>query len=115
MWNYTKCTARDRKEKLKDLAEAFRQEADCLKYLWDVQNDITGIQTTMILLQDLEANIMIEMDYVPVNNYAFHVIRIEESGIMIQGRKCRTIGQAIDQFIVYVEGLKEDRNKINPH
>ena len=31
MWNYTKCTAKDRIEKLNRLTDAFHEEADCLE------------------------------------------------------------------------------------
>lgn len=98
MWTYTKCTATDRTEKLSSLTAAFRQEADCLRYLSEVQSSINSTQATVVLLQDLEANILIEMDYVPVNNYMFHVTVIEETGIKNQGLACRTIEQAVRQF-----------------
>ena len=49
----------------------------------------------MVLLQDLDANIMIEMDYVPVNNYSFHVVCIGENGIKTQGRPCKNVEQAV--------------------
>lgn len=99
MWNYTKCTAEDRKEKINMLIESFYREADCLDYLAEVQRYINSTQTTVVLLQDLETNIFIEMDYVPVNNYAFHVVCIEESGIKRAGRPCKTINQAVDQYL----------------
>lgn len=100
MWNYTKCTEKDREEKLKKLADAFQEEADCLRYLSEVQSCINSTQTTVVLLQDLEANIMIEMDYVPVNNYMFHVVSIEENGIKKQGLPCRSMKQAVNQFVM---------------
>lgn len=100
MWIYTKCTAEDREEKLGRLVAAFRQEMDCLKYLSEVQNYINCTQTTVVLLQDLEANILIEMDYVPVNDYTFHVVTIEENGLKRQGVPCKTIQQAVDQFLM---------------
>ena len=62
MWHYTKCTSEDRKEKLRQLADAFKKENDCLRYLSGVQSYISSAQTTMVLLQDLDANLMIEMD-----------------------------------------------------
>lgn len=99
MWNYTKCTEKDREEKLKKLEDAFEDEAECLKYLSDVQSRISSTQTTVVLLQDLEANIFIEMDYVPVNNYVFHVVSIEENGIKKQGLSCRSMKQAANQFL----------------
>ena len=98
MWNYTKCTAKDREEQLQKLTAAFEAEADCLKYLSEVQSSISSTQTTVVLLQDLEANILIEMDYVPVNNYIFHVVSIETSGIKKQGLPCGSIKQVVDQF-----------------
>ena len=42
MWNYTKCTAKDRIEKLNRLTDAFHEEADCLEYLSEVQNCINS-------------------------------------------------------------------------
>lgn len=98
MWRYTKCTRKDREEKLKKLADAFRREADCLDYLSEVQSYIHSTQTTIVLLQDVDANVLIEMDYVPVNNYIFHVVSIEDSGIRTQGLPCDTVSQAIEQF-----------------
>lgn len=99
MWSYTKCTKEDRKEKLTRLIETFQREADCLNYLSEVQNHINSTQTTIVLLQDLETNVLIEMDYVPVNDYLFHVIHIEKNGIKKQGRPCKTINQAVEQFM----------------
>lgn len=98
MWNYTKCMASDREEKLKLLAEAFHEERDCLKFLSEVQNCINSTQISIVLLQDLDANRMIQMDYVPVNNYMFYVTDIQENGIMKQGAPCTSIEQAIEQF-----------------
>ena len=98
MWSYTKCTEKDREEKLQKLMEAFEEEAACLKYLSEVQSSIRSTQPTVVLLQDLEANILIEMDYVPVNNYIFHVVSIEASGIKKQGLPCGSIGQVVNQF-----------------
>ena len=43
---------------------------------------------------------LIEMDYVPVNNYVFHVIAIEENGIKNNGLPCQTIEQAVEQFVM---------------
>lgn len=102
MWNYTKCTAEDRKEKLGRLEETFKRDSDCLKYLAEVQNHINCVQTTIVLLQDLEANILIEMDYAPVNDYVFHVVAIEENGIRNQGRPCKSIRQAVDQYVTWI-------------
>lgn len=99
MWNYTKCTSKDRTEKLKKLADAFAQEKDCAGYLSEVQKYINSTQTTVVLLQDIDANILIEMDYVPVNDYVFHVICIEDNGIKKQGLPCSAMEQAIDQFM----------------
>lgn len=99
MWNYTKCTAVDREEKLNKLTAAFERERDCLSYLSEVQSHINSTQTTVVLLQDLDANILIEMDYVPVNDYVFHVICIEDNGIKKQGLPCSAMEQAIDQFM----------------
>lgn len=106
MWNYVKCTAKDRDEKLKELTEAFGQEKDCEKYLAEVQKYIHSTQTTVVLLQDLEANILIEMDYVPVNDYVFHVISIGERGIKKQGLPCMSIQQAAAQFVKMTEAGK---------
>ena len=104
MWHYTKCTSEDRKEKLKQLADAFKKENDCLRYLSGVQSYISSAQTTLVLLQDLDANLMIEMDYVPINNYMFHVVCIKDNGIKEQGRPCRTVMQAVDEFWGWMEG-----------
>ena len=43
---------------------------------------------------------LIEMDYVPVNNYVFHVIAIEKNDIKNNGLPCQTIEQAVEQFIM---------------
>lgn len=110
MWNYTKCTAADRKEKLDRLAETFREEKDSAKFLSEVQKYISSTQTTIVLLQDLEANILIEMDYVPVNDYVFHVVSIEENGIKNQGLPCLTIQQAVKQFAALVENKAVKQN-----
>lgn len=98
MWNYTKCMAEDREEQLNRLADTFRREVDCLNYLSEVQKDIHDTQTTIVLLQDFEANVFIEMDYVPVNNYVFHVVTIEANGIRRKGIPCNSIKQALQQF-----------------
>ena len=100
MWHYTKGTAADRDRRLGELSEAFERETDCLKYLSEIQSHINSTQTTAVLLQDLEANMLIEMDYVPVNNYVFHVIAIEENGIKNNGLPCQTIEQAVEQFVM---------------
>ena len=71
MWNYTKCTAKDRIEKLNRLTDAFHEEADCL-------------------------------EYVPVNNYSFHVVCIGENGIKTQGRPCKNVEQAVRQFLANI-------------
>lgn len=103
MWNYTKCTAIDRKEKLNKMAEVFGRDDNCLNYLSSVQGYINSTQTTVVLLQDLDANVLVEMDYVPVNDYVFHVVSIKKNGIKEQGLACRTIDQAIQQFIMKVK------------
>lgn len=103
MWNYTKCTAEDREEKLNKLTAAFERERDCLSYLSEVQSHINSTQTTVVLLQDLDANILIEMDYVPVNDYVFHVVSIEDNGIKKQGLPCKVIKQAVNQFLMQAE------------
>lgn len=103
MWHYTKCTAADREVNLNKLTEAFREEKDCSKYLAEVQKYINSTQTTVVLLQDMEDNILIEMDYVPVNDYIFRVVSIEENGIKKQGMLCKSIEQAVGQFIKRVE------------
>ena len=59
--HYTKCTAADRDRRLGELSEAFKRETDCLKYLSEIQSHINSTQTTAVLLQDLEANMLIEM------------------------------------------------------
>lgn len=100
MWNYTKCTSKDRMERLDELEVVFQFEEDCLKYLSEVQSYINSIQTTLVLLQDLEANILIEMDYAPVNNYMFHVVSIEDNGIKRQGPPCNGIRHAIELFLL---------------
>lgn len=102
MWHYTKCTAKDRTQKLNMLTAAFHEEEDCLEYLSEVQNCINSTQTAMVLLQDLDANIMIEMDYVPVYNYSFYVIGIKENGIKTQGSLCKNIEQAVRQFLANI-------------
>ena len=99
MWTYTKCTSKDREEKLNKLTEAFAREKDCSRYLSDVQKFINSTQTTIVLLQDVEDNVLIEMDYVPVNDYVFHVVNIEENGIKKQGRVFLELG-GNDSFIV---------------
>lgn len=103
MWNYTKCTAKDRAEMTGKLADAFKEEKNCSKYLSEVRKFINSTQTTIVLLQDLEANILIEMDYVPVNDYVFHVVSIEDNGVKRQGLPCLSIKQAISQFIALLE------------
>ena len=45
---------------------------------------------------------MIEMDYVPVNNYSFHVVCIGENGIKTQGRPCKNVEQAVRQFLANI-------------
>lgn len=99
MWYYTKCTAEDREEKIKGLTAAFNRETDCLRYLSEVQSHINSTQTTVVLLQDLDANILIEMDYVPVSDYVFHVVSIGANGIKKQGLPCKVIKQAAEQFL----------------
>lgn len=42
MWTYTKCTSKDREEKLNKLTEAFALEKDCSRYLSDVQKFINS-------------------------------------------------------------------------
>lgn len=106
MWQYTKCTTEDREEKLKKLVEAFERETECLRYLSEMQSHINSTQTTAVLLQDLDANILIEMDYVPVNDYVFHVVSIEENGIKKQKLPCKVIKQAVDQFRIQVAGKR---------
>ena len=59
-------------------------------------------QNRKVELQDLDANIMIEMDYVPVNNYLFHVVCIGENGIKTQGRPCKNVEQAVRQFLANI-------------
>ena len=103
MWTYTKCTSKDREEKLNKLTEAFALEKDCSRYLSDVQKLINSTQTTIVLLQDVEDNVLIEMDYVPVNDYVFHVVNIEENGIKKQGLPCMTIKQAVSQFMAEIQ------------
>jgi len=102
MWKYTKCTAGNRAEELKKLAAAFHEELDCLKYLSEVQNHINSTQTTIVLLQDIDESILIEMDYIPVNNYAFHVVSIDDNGIRREGLPCKSIEQAVMQFMAQV-------------
>ncbi len=104
MWYYTKCTASDRDEKIKELTAAFREDKDCLKYLSEVQRCISSTQTTIVLLQDLDTNRLIEMDYVPVNDYIFHVVNIQPNGIKAQGLPCRNIGEAVEQFMRFPLG-----------
>ena len=103
MWTYTKCTSKDREEKLNKLTEAFAREKDCSRYLSEVQKFINSTQTTIVLLQDVEDNVLIEMDYVPVNDYVFHVVNIEENGIKKQGLPCMTIKQAVSQFMAEIQ------------
>ena len=103
MWTYTKCTSKDREEKLNKLTEAFALEKDCSRYLSDVQKFINSTQTTIVLLQDMEDNVLIERDYVPVNDYVFHVVNIEENGIKKQGLPCMTIKQAVSQFMAEIQ------------
>ena len=103
MWTYTKCTSKDREEKLNKLTEAFAREKDWSRYLSDVQKFINSTQTTIVLLQDVEDNVLIEMDYVPVNDYVFHVVNIEENGIKKQGLPCMTIKQAVSQFMAEIQ------------
>lgn len=103
MWIYTKCTAKDREENINKLVTAFQNEKDCSRYLSEVQKYINSTQTTAVLLQDLEANVLIEMDYVPVNDYVFHVVSIEENGIKKQGVPCISIEQAVNQFNKQIE------------
>lgn len=103
MWTYTKCTSKDREEKLNKLTEAFAREMDCSRYLSEVQKFINSTQTTIVLLQDVEDNVLIEMDYVPVNDYVFHVVNIEENGIKKQGLPCMTIKQAVSQFMAEIQ------------
>ena len=103
MWNYTKCTSADREEKLNKLADIFSQEKNCIKYLSEVQKYIHSTQTTIVLLQDVEDNVLIEMDDVPVNDYVFHVVNIEENGIKKQGLPCMTIKQAVSQFMAEIQ------------
>ena len=103
MWTYTKCTSKDREEKLNKLTEVFAREKDCSRYLSDVQKFINSTQTTIVLLQDVEDNVLIEMDYVPVNDYVFHVVNIEENGIKKQGLPCMTIKQAVSQFMAEIQ------------
>lgn len=98
MWKYSRCTAQTRAEQLRKLTAAFHDESDCLRFLAQVQAYINSTQITVVLLQDLEANILIEMDYVPINNYKFRVISIDENGIKHRGRPCRLIEQAAEQF-----------------
>ncbi|MBT9775246.1 hypothetical protein GPL15_01825 [Clostridium sp. MCC353] len=105
MWNYTKCTSADREEKLNRLADIFSQEKNCVKYLSEVQKYIHSTQTSIVLLQDVEANVLIEMDYVPVNDYIFHVTAIEENGLKNQGPDCSSIDQAIGQFKMWTEAV----------
>ena len=49
MWTYTKCTSKDREEKLNKLTEAFAREKDCSRYLSEVQKFINSTQTTIVL------------------------------------------------------------------
>lgn len=112
MWTYTKCTSKDREEKLDRLREAFKDEKDCSKYLSEVQKYINSTQTTVVLLQDIESNILIEMDYVPVNDYAFHVVNIEENGIKIQGAACLSISQAAKQFTARIEAKRPEMESV---
>ena len=103
MWNYTKCSADNREEELHKLTEFFHEELNCLKYLSEVQPYINSIQKTLVLLLDMDASVWIEMDYIPVNNYAFHVVSIEENGIRKEGLPCKSIEQAAAQFLVMVK------------
>lgn len=68
-----------------------------------MQKFINSTQTTIVLLQDVEDNVLIEMDYVPVNDYVFHVVNIEENGIKKQGLPCMTIKQAVSQFTAEIQ------------
>lgn len=104
MWYYTKCTAGDREEKIRELTDAFRGDKDCLRYLSEVQSCISSTQSTIVLLQDLDSNRLIEMDYVPVNDYIFHVVNIQPNGIKVQGIACRNIEEAVEQFLTFPEG-----------
>ncbi|MEW4414178.1 hypothetical protein [Clostridium sp. AN503] len=101
MWTYTKCTASDRAEKIRDLSNAFQDEKECLKYLAKVQNEINSVSVTVVLLQDLDANVLLEMDYVPVNDYIFNIGSIADNGIKVQGIPCKTIMQAVSQLEHY--------------
>ncbi len=104
MWTYTKCTASDREEKIQALSKAFQDERECQKYLAGVQNEINSICVTVVLLQDVDANVLLEMDYVPVNDYIFNIVSIADNGMKVQGRPCKTIGQAIGQFEFMIQG-----------
>ena len=64
---------------------------------------INSTQTTIALLKEVEDNVLIEMDYVPVNDYVFHVVNIEENGIKKQGLPCMTIKQAVSQFMAEIQ------------
>lgn len=104
MWNYTKCTTSDREEKIRELTAAFCGDNDCLRYLSEVQSCISSTRTTIVLLQDLDSNRLIEMDYVPVNDYIFHVVNIRPNGIKNQGPDCRNIEEAAAQFMKFPGG-----------
>ncbi len=91
MWKYTKCTAGDRADTLNELADAFGNETDCLRYLSRVQGYINSTQNTVVLVQDLDANVLIEMDYVPINDFVFHVVSIEDNGIKKQELQCQAM------------------------
>lgn len=86
MWTYTKCTSKDREEKLNKLTEAFALEKDCSRYLSDVQKFINSTQTTIVLLQDVEDNVLIEMDYVPVNDYVSMLSTLKKTAL--KSRAC---------------------------
>lgn len=100
MWNYIKCTSEDRLDRLEELAAVFYEDRDCLKYLSEVQRYINSTQTTVVLIQDLEVNILIEMDYVPVNDYIFRVVSIENNGIKKDGMPCKSIKEAVNLFLL---------------
>ena len=67
------------------------------------RNSLTAPRQLLCLLQDVEDNVLIEMDYVPVNDYVFHVVNIEENGIKKQGLPCMTIKQAVSQFMAEIQ------------
>lgn len=102
MWNYKKCTTLTRKETLMQLEAAFHDSKDCAAYLSQVQPHINSTQTTIVLLQDLDANVLIEMDYVPVNDYVFRVVNIAENGIKEESLSYSTIEQAVKAFAALI-------------